>query len=117
MRDAQRPANTIQIFLKHHNDKAGRFAPRDGVCTSHAETNRVGCGQAIRRFVTYPREKGMYFDGDPIVVEQFPVRQDGAVIAIVKTDNVHFATCPARKPPRPTTGLPTDFKIAAGGSD
>jgi hypothetical protein len=114
MRDGQRPANTITIFLKHHNDRAGKFAPRDGVCTSHAESNRVGCGQAIRRYVTYPREKGMYFDGEPIVVEQFPVRQDGAVIAVVKTDNVHFATCPARKKPRPTTGF-EDFKTNAAG--
>lgn len=87
----------IQIYLKHHNDKGNRFQPRDGVCTSDAETHRVGCGQAIRRFVTYPREKGIYFDGEPVVIEQFAIRGDGAVIAIVATDNVHFATCPVRK--------------------
>lgn len=87
----------IQIYLKHFNDKENRYQPRDGVCTSDEKAGRKGCGQDIRRFVTYPREKGIYFDGAPVVVEQFPVRQDGAVIAVVETDNVHFATCPVRK--------------------
>lgn len=87
----------IQIYLKHFNDPDGRFQPRTNVCKSDEAAGRVGCGQTIQRFVTYPREKGMYFDGPPVIIEQFPVRQDGAVIAVVATDNVHFATCPVRK--------------------
>lgn len=87
----------IQIFLKHFNDKERRYQPRDGVCRSDPAAGRIGCGQTIRRFVTYPREKGIYFDGEPVILEQDPVRADGAVLALVSTDNVHFATCPARK--------------------
>lgn len=107
-------SNTIQIFLRHHNDP--KFAPQTKQCSDYEDrkgNQQKGCGATVIRFVTYPNEKGMYFDGDPIVVQQFPVRQDGAVIAVVSNENVHFATCTAKKQPRPT--VPFDGKAAAQG--
>lgn len=97
----RRPANTIEIFLKHHNDPDGRFAPKVKTCQDYEAPGRPvlpGCGGSIVGYKTYPREKSMYFDGPPVVVQQYPARQDGAVIALVRTDNVHWATCPARHP-------------------
>lgn len=109
--ETARPANTIQIYLKHHNDPEGRFAVKHKTCQDYETPGGqvlLGCGGSIVGYKTYPREKSMYFDGDPIVVQQFPPRQDGAVIAVVRNDNVHWATCPARNTPR-------DSKLAAAG--
>ena len=114
MTQPTRSPQRIQIYLKHFRDPEHRYQPRDVVCNRGVKDTEPGCGQTCRRFVTYPREKGMYFDGDPIVVEQFPVRQDGAVIALVETTNVHFATCPARKRPAPPV-VGVDGKMAATG--
>lgn len=106
-------AQRIQIFLKHYADPEGRFTPRTRTCEDYETPTgvRKGCGATITRYMTYPREKGMYFDGDPVVIERFPVREDGAVIALVDTANVHFATCKARKVQPPTR----DFRAAAAG--
>lgn len=112
---ADRPANTIQIFLKHHKDPDGKYAMQTKTCSNYTDAKdhvHPGCGGTVFRFVTYPRERGMYFDGMPIVVQQFPPRQDGAVIAIVSNENVHHATCPAKKKPAPAV---PDFRTAASG--
>lgn len=99
---------TVRIFLKHHNDPSGKYAPKMRTCETDPERGLVGCGGSIIRYTTFPKEKGMYFDGPPVVVQQFPVRQDGAVIAEVETGNVHFATCPKRK------GAPTALPSTDG---
>jgi hypothetical protein len=109
----ERPSNTIQIFLRHHVDPEGKFTPRLVTCSDYTPpgTSHVqkGCGGSVWRYLTYPREKAMRFDGPPVVVQQFPVRQDGAVIALVSTDNVHYSTCPAKHP------AGNDSKQAASG--
>lgn len=117
--EGRKPPN-IKIFLKHHNDPEGRYAPQSATCQDAPEKHRVGCGGSMVFYKTYPNEARMPFDSAPIVVQQFPVRGDGAVIAIVETTNVHFATCPARKAERekqrPTTGFADAKMRAAGGS-
>lgn len=106
----------IQIYLKHHNDPDGRFSPKTKSCADFDRKGVVqkGCGGPVTRYVTYPKEKGMYFDGPPEVAEQFPIRQDGAVIALVYTDNVHFATCPMR-PKAAKPAEPVDHRALAAG--
>lgn len=111
-----RPANTIQIFLKHHNDPDGKYTPKQKTCSDYEDGKghlHKGCGGTVFRYVTYPRERGMYFDSAPIIVQQFPPRSDGAVIALVSNENVHHATCPAKKQTRETSA---DFKTAAANA-
>lgn len=96
-----RPRQTIRIYLRHHNNP--RFASWTKTCADYTQRDgrgrliaHQGCGATMLGYRTYPNEKPMYFDGPPEIVEQAPTRQDGAVIAIVYTDNVHFVTCPRR---------------------
>lgn len=107
-------SNTIQIYLRHFSDPGGKFTPQTKTCSDYEGRDGLqkGCGAEVIRYMTYPREKGMYFDGPPIVVQQFPPRQDGAVIAIVSTENVHFATCKMKQ--RPAAPM-FDGKAAATG--
>lgn len=98
---------TIRIYLKHHNNP--RMGSWTKVCSTYeqrrevngrfATTTIIGCGATLIGYRTWPNEKPMYFDGPPVVKEQYPVRQDGAVIADVYTDNVHWSTCPNRQRP------------------
>lgn len=105
----------IRIYLKHHNDPSGKYQPRTRVCETNTERGFVGCGQTVHRYVTYPNEKGMLLDGPPIVVQETALG-NGAIIAEIKTDNVHFATCPARaRKPRPEATPAADDKTRAAG--
>lgn len=104
---------TIRIYLRHHNDPEGKFTPVTRTCQDNAERGIKGCGMTITRYMTYPNQKGMYFDSAPKQVGEPVMMGDGAVIAVVQTDNVHFATCPARKPA--AAGPTTDFRQAQAG--
>lgn len=103
----------IRIYLRHHNDPDGKYKPKQGSCQDWEDRKGhivKGCGGTTWRYVTYPNEKGMRFDGPPDVVPNSEVNLNGAIVAEVYTDNVHFATCTARK--RIT---PVDGKAAAAG--
>lgn len=94
-------AQTIRIYLKHHNDPEKKFQPRERVCSDYEDPRtkqlQKGCGATLQRFVTYPNGKGMLFDSAPKVVEGTEVNMgDGGIVANVYTDNVHFGTCPMR---------------------
>jgi hypothetical protein len=110
-----RRAQKIRIYIRHHNDPDGKFAPQQATCETDPEKHRVGCGGTIWFYRTYPNEKRMPFDGPPTVVDSTQML-DGSVIATVETHNVHFATCPKRErpAPRPTTGF-RDGRAAAAG--
>ncbi len=106
---------TIRIYWKHHNDPEGKFQPKSGSCqdwTDPRGTLHKGCGGAVIRYVTYPNEKGIRFDAVPDVVGDLVVLTNGAVIATVKTDQVHFATCPQQRRKDPPV---RDFKAATAG--
>lgn len=110
-------AQTIRIYLRHHNDPDGRFTPTQGSCETDAEKGRVGCGGALTFYRTYPNQKRMPFDGPPDVVPGTEANiGDGGIVAVVYTKNVHFATCPKRQQPaeRPTTGFRDGRALAAG---
>lgn len=108
-------AQTIRIYLRHHNDPDGKFIPREVTCQDFTDRKGIeqkGCGATVQRFLTFPNQKAMRFDGPPVVVEGTTVQLgDGGVVAEVRTDNVHYATCGARKPERPST----DFRTQAAG--
>lgn len=88
-------AQTIRIYLRHHNDPEGKFTPKPATCETDEEKHRKGCGASIVFYITYPNQKRIPFDGAPRVVEgSEAVFGDGAVVGAVYTDNVHFATCP-----------------------
>jgi hypothetical protein len=98
-----RRAQTIRIYLKHHNDPEGKFQPRERVCSDYEDPRRAGvvhkgCGATLQRFVTYPNQRGMLFDSPPHVVAGTEVQMgDGGIVANVTTENVHFGTCPMRQ--------------------
>lgn len=112
-----RRAQTIRIYLKHHNDPDGKFQPRDRVCSDYEDPRRAGvinkgCGATLRRFVTFPNEKGMLFDSEPVVVEGSEVSVgNGGIVASVYTANVHFGSCPMRQ-----RGVSDGKAAAAGGA-
>lgn len=98
----------IRIYLKHHTNES--LAPRQVTCQDYddprTKAQMKGCGGTVLRYATYPRGKGMRFDGPPEVVEGSETSMgDGSIVASVYTDNVHFSTCPARKRERPTTSV------------
>lgn len=95
-------AQTIRIYLRHPGDPDSKFLPRPKVCTDYDNPRtghlEPGCGATLVRFVTYPNEKGIYFDGPPRIVEGSEVKlETGAIVGSVYTDTVHFATCPMRQ--------------------
>lgn len=94
-------AQTIRIYLKHHNDPDKLFQPRERVCSDYEDPRthqtQRGCGATLQRYVTYPNRKGMLFDGPPVIVDGSEVAMgDGAIVANAYTTNVHFGTCPMR---------------------
>lgn len=109
---------TIRIYLKHHTNPT--LAPRAVTCQDYenprSHATEKGCGGSVLRYATYPRGKGMRFDGPPVVVEGSETNMgDGGIVAEVYTDNVHFATCPARQRKEPTTTGFADTKQHAAG--
>lgn len=84
---------TVKIVLKDHS-AAGTYNPTDGVCETNEEKHRTGCGATLKFYYTHPNRKRMPFDGEPVVVEKFPIGTDACVIASVENTNVHFSTCP-----------------------
>lgn len=111
--DARR-AQTIRIYLKHHNDPDNKFQPREKVCSDYTDGKNVthrGCGATTLRYVTYPNEKGMMFDSEPRIVEGSEAHTgNGGIVAAVYVENVHFGTCPMRNRSKLEDG-----KQAAGG--
>lgn len=90
-------AQSIRIYLRHHNDPEGRFTPKTASCETDEEKGRTGCGASITFYITYPNQKRMPFDGPPQVVSgSEAVLSDGGVVAAVSNANVHFSTCPHR---------------------
>lgn len=87
-------AQTIRIYVRHHNDPEGRFTPQDAICETNEEKGRTGCGAALRFYLTYPNEKRMPFDGEPLIVGDAVQLGNGGVVASVENRNVHFSTCP-----------------------
>lgn len=108
-------AQTIRIYLRHHNDPEGKFTPRELTCQDYKDGKGVehkGCGGTVWRYLTYPNQKAMRFDGQPIVVDGSEVNMgDGSIVASVRTENVHYATCTAR---REQPAL-SDFRSQASG--
>jgi hypothetical protein len=96
-------AQTIRIYLRHHNDPEGKFTPRELTCQDYTDGKGVeqkGCGGTVWRYLTYPNQKAMRFDGPPIVVEGTEVNiGDGGIVASVQTSNVHYSTCTAKRKP------------------
>jgi hypothetical protein len=89
-----RRPQTVRIYLRHHNDPEGRFTPKDATCETDEEKHRTGCGASIRFYLTYPNQKRMPFDGEPVLAGEPVVLGDGGVVASVFNDKVHFSTCP-----------------------
>jgi hypothetical protein len=112
-----RRAQTIRIYVRHHNDPAGKFTPREVECQDYEDGKGVqhkGCGARVQRFLTYPNQKAMRFDGPPAIVEGSQVTMgDGGIVVEVTTQNVHYATCAAKKAEEPQGSM--DFRPAAGG--
>lgn len=109
-------AQAIKIYLRHHNDPEKKFQPTQAVCETDEAKGRVGCGGSIFFYITYPNQKRMPFDGPPVVVDGSEVQMgDGGVVAQVYTDNVHFATCPAKKKAEPVTSGFVDARSRAAG--
>lgn len=106
---------TVRIYLKHHTNEA--LAPRSVTCQDYPSKKGIekGCGGTVLRYATFPNQKGMRFDSAPVVVEGSETNMgDGSIVASVYTDNVHFATCPARHRAPVTTDVP-DAKAHAAG--
>lgn len=89
-----RRPQTVRIYLRHHNDPEGKFTPKDATCETDEEKHRTGCGAALRFFITYPNQKRMPFDGEPVLAAEPVMMGDGGVVASVFNTNVHFGTCP-----------------------
>lgn len=89
-----RRPQTVRIYLRHHNDPEGKFTPKEATCETDEEKHRTGCGGSIKFFITYPNQKRMPFDGEPVLAGEPVVLGDGAVVASVFNQNVHFSTCP-----------------------
>lgn len=116
------PRQSIRIYLKHHTNPT--LAPRTVTCEDYERKatktrpawTEKGCGVKVIRYATYPNQKGIRFDSDPEVVPGTETNMgDGSIVASVYTENVHFSTCPARKPAeRPTTGVPDGRHQFAG---
>lgn len=107
---------TIRIFLKHHTNPT--LAPRVVICEDYPDQRtgmiQKGCGATVLRYATYPRGKGMRFDSEPLVIEDSETNMgDGSTVATVQTENIHFATCPARR--QVTQADLPDSKVAAAG--
>lgn len=91
-------AQSIRIYLRHHNDPEGRFTPKTASCETDEEKGRTGCGGQIKFYITFPNQRRMPFDGEARVVPGTEVNMgDGAIVANVWSDNVHFSTCPHRE--------------------
>lgn len=98
---------TVRIFLKgplslRNTEMGQKFEP-----TVRAST-KCSCAATLHFYTTYPNEKSMPFDRDPVVLDQM-VREDGAVIATVSADDTHFNSCrdlkDARTKEKPTHGF------------
>lgn len=112
-----RRAQTIRIYLKHHNDPDGKFQPREVSCQDYTDSKGVeqkGCGATVWRYLTFPNQKAMRFDGPPQIVPGSEVGiGDGGIVASVVTTNVHYSTCAAKK--KPEAPPPFDRLAAAEG--
>jgi hypothetical protein len=91
--DRSERVQTVKIYLDHPTPG---YTAEQGKCETDKEKGRIGCDAPITFYRTFPNEKRMPFDGPPVIVKQHSPRDDGAVIAEVQTNNVHFATCRAK---------------------
>lgn len=109
-------AQTVRVYLRHHTND--QLAPRETSCQDYDDPRRgqqKGCGATVIRYSTYPRQKGMRFDGAVKVVEGSEVNMgDGGIVASVYTDNIHIASCTAR--PRPVPAPAATATRAEGAS-
>lgn len=107
----------IRIILKGRD--AEQFKPVTRICRDDEDRHIKGCGGTIIRYTTFPNQKGMYFDSEPVLVEMEGPNPDMVagvgLVAWVYTHNVHWSTCPTRKPAAARST--TDFRQAAAGGE
>lgn len=103
----------IWIVLRDHNDPDGRYQVKEQTCQDWTDARgheHKGCGGTVWRYVTHPGGKAMRFDGPLDIVPGSEDRLGSQIIALVYTENVHWATCTAR-----VRRAPVDGKAAAAG--
>lgn len=105
-REPSKP-RTVRIFLKgptatRGTDLGKKFEP------SARLSSKCSCNATLHFFTTYPNEKSMPFDREPVVIDQ-TVLGNGAIIATVSANDTHFNSCrdllAQRKQERPTNGF------------
>lgn len=112
------PPGTVRIVIRSGD---AQFNMRETVCQDYDDPKlgpMKGCGATVQRWFSYPKFKGLRFDGDPIVVrdhmdraETKPDPKQEIYVAFVKNDNVHAYTCPHRQ------RRVKDGKAAAAGAE
>jgi hypothetical protein len=91
-------AQTIRIYLRHHTRP--QLRPTAKVCHDWTDRKGIthrGCGACVVRYVTFPNQKGIFFDREPRQSGEPVAIGDGGIVATVYTDQVHFATCGMRE--------------------
>lgn len=99
---AAKPRTTM-IYLKgplalRGDERGQKFEP-----VTRAST-KCSCNATLFFYCTLKNEKPMPFDREPRIFSQY-VREDGAIIAEVFSDDSHFASCADLKRARTTQGF------------